>query len=237
MKLKRTVIAFLLSSSMLFMSAAPSFAAERRQAENAKGYIWDQSTGKVITYDPSTFQSAVTTSLTLNEKETENRSKPSIVTPDSLMPVFDHYSENSETLNWKQEYVGVTRVDNSKSSAPADIIFQAVSSGSFSISGTVGVETSTELNAILNKVKVTASISGTSSRSWSTGSTYGTKSVVPAGKIGKITAYIPGTASNGYAVYKVYNTTDDTYFIDNRPRGAIVPAQNAWNFVVEIPSA
>ena len=119
----------------------------------------------------------------------------------------------------------------------ATLIFTADITSTFELSGTTGFEVSAEKQAILAKVQGTASISGTASRSWNKGTKYGTESTVPAGKIGKITAYIPATTSKGDAVYKVYNTSTSGYYYENRSRGAIVPAKNAWNFVVEIPCA
>ena len=213
-----------------------AFAAEKDTTQNSIGIIWNQSTGEVTQYDPSTFKNEEIIPIKAEKLPTSKNSKSSVIGRGISLPVLDHYSETSESLNWTQKYVGVTRVDNSGNQyTGASIIFTATSTDSWSASGTYGTEVSAEMDLIVAKVNVTSSLQATVTRSWTNGTQYGTSTTVPAKTIGKITAYIPGTSSSGYACYKVYNTSDSSYYWNNIPKGAIVPANNAWNLVITIP--
>ncbi len=223
MKFKRLATALFLILTILSLPVSSVAAADNIDSS----YIWDESRAQAVTaYNLSNIP------LTINSDPINS----STISPMLLyMYTFDHYSENSETLNWKQKYVGVTRVDNSGSVSPTTLTFIASTTNSWSISGTTGSEVTIELNAIKAKVAATSQFSATGSRSWETGFSYGVSTTVPPHMIGKVTAYIPGTSSSGYAVYKVTNTSNNTYWYENRARGAIVPAQNAWNIVSQIP--
>ncbi len=236
MRLKKIALLTVLSISVLCLSLTPMSAEKKysQKSSNITGYIWNESTGTSTTYDPANFPTEVTNTVNPDKQHKENAE--GIIVPMLLyMYTFDHYSETSSNLDWQKQYVGVTRIDNSKSISPTTLTFTASASGSFGISGTTGLETSAEKDAIVAKVKISSSVSGTASRSWTAQTTYGTATTVPAKTIGKVTAYIPGTASNGYAVYKVTNTSNSDWWWQDRERGAIVPAQNAWNMIVEIP--
>jgi hypothetical protein len=244
--LKDKILSLILTAVMVLGSTGFAFADQTTNPPSSSGYIWDQRTGVSTPYNISKFKNTVSTTTPAEVLDQIQNT----TTPDSsgsstdihvsaiAMPVFDHYSETSSIVNYKLKYVGVTRVDNSGNKySSASLIYTATVSSSWSISGTTGAEVQAELTAIVAKVKVSSSVSGTASRSWSKGTTYGTSTTVPAGKIGKVEAYIPGTTSKGNAVYKVYNTSDSTYYYENRSRGAVVPSSSGWNFVVTVPCA
>jgi len=158
-----------------------------------------------------------------------------IITPQvNLIKELVRYDQTSANLNWTMKYVGVTRVDNTQNKySSAKLIFTATSSGSFKAAANVSGTTAAEINLVVSKVDATVTIGGTFERVWTQGMTYGTETSVPPGKIGEIYAYIPGTASKGYAIYKV--TDDYGYsFYEQKACGANVPAENSWNMVVKI---
>lgn len=237
MKIKK-VVTIILLAAFLFSISTPALAKSQDQKESSIGIIWNEETGESQYYslsNPPKIDPILDPLPSKKDLEKSKSTKTSVVTPQSLLPVLVRYDQNSATLDWEEKYVGVTRVDNSDNLyTSAKLIFMATESDSWEYAGTTSLETSAELELILSKVQATVTVSGTASRSWTKGYTYGTETEVPPGKIGTVTAYIPGTSSSGYAVYKVYNTYDDTYFYDYRARGAIIPAKNAWNMKVKI---
>ncbi len=239
MKTKKTLTVILMIV-LVFSSMVPVLAKSQSEKGTSIGIIWDEETGKTTYYDldnPLKDKPIHLDKQPSNEDIENAKKKKSDISPQALMPVLIRYDQDSARINYEAEYVGFTRVDNSKNLfTPASIIFIADDTDSFSASTSATYETGLELDAIVAKVQATVTIGGTVKREWTAGHSYGAESSVPPREIGRITAYIPGTYSAGTLVYKVYNTYDDSYFIDYVDIGATVPANHAWNLKVEIPS-
>jgi len=232
MKIKK-ISTVLLSLTLISSLVIPVSASAKSTVGTPTGIIWNETTGETITYDPAVGIKSPTPILDKTAESTNSTIRPMGL----FMYNLDHYDQDSAVVNWTQKYVGATRVDNSGNNyTSADLIFTATNSDTTTATATASGETQAELNLIVTKVDATVTIGGSYSRSWMEGYTYGTKSSVPPNQIGTVTAYIPGTSSLGSAVYKVTNTSDSTYFYENRARGATVPAKNMWNLIVQIPS-
>lgn len=196
------------------------FAEMKTKDGTSNGVLWNQATGETTIYDLSNSQIFNTILDPIPKIDVS-------ITP---MFVTASYTQSTTAINYKGKYVGFTRVDNSKNLyGAASLEFTATDSGSITIEATASFETATELNLVLAKVQGTVTVGGSYSRAWEKSHQYGTTASVPKGKIGKVTAYIPTTKSTGSFHY--YSTGT------NSAGGAIVPSQNSWNFVVEIPSA
>lgn len=234
MNRKKIFIKLMLTAIILCLSVTHVSATNNN---TTRGYIWNQLTGEVKPYDQSNYQSEVDIPVDNNTQTIHSKvQNDNVIKPKLLyMYQFIRYTQTSATLDWEKKYVGVTRVDNSRSSSPTILEFQAQDSGTWEASISSSFETSAELDAVVAKVNVTSSIGGTVSRSWTSGFTYGAATTVPAYTIGKVEAYIPGTSSAGYARYKVTNTSNDDWWYSELPLSGTVPAKNAWNFKVTIP--
>lgn len=235
MNREKIFIRLMLTAIILCLSVTPVSATNNN---TVRGYIWNQLTGEVMPYDQSNYQPEV--GIPVATIDTKTKYGKVIDGSDIKLRLlymyqFINYTQTSATLDWEKKYVGVTRVDNSKSNNPTTLEFEAQDSGTWEASVSSSFETSAEFDAVVAKASATSSISGTASRSWTSGYTYGATTTVPAYTIGKVEAFIPGTSSAGYARYKVTNTSNDDWWYSDLPLSGTVPAKNAWNFKVTIP--
>lgn len=229
---KRCSIA-LLCITLLLIFITPALASSSQETYN----LFNESTGTSTVFDPNNNEEIIKFDPKPDKKTIVDEKNAIDVTPLSITyKVLDHYDQNSAVVDYKKKYVGTSRLDNTANPyTSATLTFQASSSGSWAASATVTGETSAELNLIVTKVDATISVGGTNTRTWTSGYTYGSSLTVPPGRIGEIAAYIPGTSSNGYAVYKVYDLDSGNYVgTQSYPRGAIVPAENFWNMVTKV---
>lgn len=166
MKRKKIFVRLMLTTIILCLSVTPVSATNN---DTVRGYIWNQLTGEVMPYASSNYQPEVDIPVatidtkTIHGKVRDGRN----IRPELLyMYQFISYTQTSATLDWEKEYVGVTRVDNSKSNSSTTLEFEAQDSGTWEASISSCFETSAELDAVVAKVNVTSSICGTVSRSW-----------------------------------------------------------------------
>lgn len=224
--------------ALLCITLVVSFITPALASNNQETYyLFNESTGTSTVFDPNNHKENIMLDPKPDKKTIVDEKNAVDVTPLSVTyKVLDHYDQNSAVIDYKKKYVGTSRLDNTANPyTSATLIFEASSSGSWSASATVTGETSAELNLIVTKVDATVSVGGTTSRTWTSGYKYGSSLTVPPGRIGEIAAYIPGTSSNGYAVYKVYDLDSGNYVgTESYPRGAIVPAENFWNMVTKV---
>ena len=196
------------------------------------GFLWDESTGKTTYYDildeETTYYDDLDEEATYYDENTQSSRALPIVT-------FSRYEQASTTINYKAKYVGQARVDNSANKlTPANLQFTATSSGTWDVSGSIQFQAKGEAGAIIAKVETSVTIGASVSRSWTTGYSYGSSVSVPAGKIGTISAYIPGTVTSGNLVYKHLNVDTGESWITTHPVNQTIPSKDSWNFVVAI---
>lgn len=154
---------------------------------------------------------------------------PNIPMPRVLYPVLTSYTQSKKTIDNEAFYSGTCSGDNRQSSVPLNLTYESNTTGTARVSATVTATASTDFNLIVSKVNATVSIGGTMERSWTKGKRYGAAVSIPARKQGQLTAYIPGTFSSGTGHYKVYNSSDSSYFTDTKGIGAKVPSKNSWH--------
>lgn len=230
-KLFSLVIVTILSICLFNVTAS----AAEIDSPAIKGYVWNPSTGQLEAYYNSPEECLPP--LSMSEADTEPYINP--IMPQGIARAFVSYSPTSYTYNYTNNLfkIGTVRVDNSKNtSSSANLNFTVERSGSCSITLTLGSSIGGEIDAIYAKAQSTFSAEVAAQVSWSAGTTVGTSSTVPPGKIGKVTGYVIGIYSAGTATYSRLNTTTDELTYEKVGIGALLPTTNAWNLVVEVPS-
>lgn len=233
MNKRRMITLFAAVIMMLSVINTTAFAAENSSQE-IKGYIWNSNTGELREYYNSPDE--LFPEIVMTEADKEPYTNP--VMSRGIARAFHSYSPTQYTYDYDNDRfkIGVVRVDNSKNSVtPADLKFVVDRSGSCSTTLTTGVTYGGEVEAIFSKAELKFSGEVASTVSWSAGTSVGTNSSVPAGQIGKVTAYVIGLYSQGTAKYTVLNTTTDELWYDTVGIGGLIPTTNEWNLVVEIP--
>ncbi len=170
--------------------------------------------------------------LVINNEETQVSDTiiDNEITPMMLLETFERYDQSSYSVNWEYKETGVARLDNRAGVNPAKLEYRQTTSGSTTASFSGAASTSAEVrNAIIGKLNATIEFTVGLSRTWSSSTTVASEMWVPAGKVGYIYAYVPGASSSGTAVYKVYNTYDNTYFYSYRAAGGLTPSTTRWN--------
>jgi len=212
----------------------PLTASATQQVTNTTTtYLYDESTAESIIVDPSDFVQTVDNDLKVPKNQVvKEKDKDGDIQVRWAYEVLDRYDESNHIYDIKKNLVDTAYVSNG-TDYPINGWFESNYSSSWSASGTVSGTTSSELNLMVAKVDAEITVGGTLSRSWTSGVQYGASASVPAHKIYAFSGYIPGTTTNGYAVYKLINDGDGT-IIDYLyyPRGAIVPCENAWTIDV-----
>ncbi|MEA4902926.1 hypothetical protein [Desulfitobacterium sp.] len=226
MKFKKISV-LVLSGCLLFIP----FSALGFQKLDVKYSLYNESTGQEQVIDPLTYSEQISLDPAPPKDKIINDKKSS----EEIQPMWFYeellrYDQSSAYIDWEQTPVGVFRVDNKGSSSPATATFKALTSDSTTASGTVTGTTSGELNLMVTKVDATVSIGGTYSRSWTQGYEYGATQTIKAGMVGYLYGYIPGTTTNGYAVYGVIqDSTGQIIDYNYYPRGAKVPSNKSFN--------
>lgn len=208
------------------------FSAFASQPTDVTYYLYDESTGQGQVIDPSTY----TEQISLDPAPSSNKiiqkkyNSTGEIQPMWLYEQLVRYDQTSAYIDWEQKSLGVFRVDNKSNSSPATATYKATTSGTTTASGTVTGTAGTELNLMIAKVDATVSIGGTLSRSWTQGYEYGVSQTIKPGMVGYLYGYIPGTTTNGYAVYAVIqDSTGEIVDYKYYPRGAKVPSENSFN--------
>ena len=234
-KLKRSkgkFAAVLLTSCVLLSALASPVSASSTE------YLWNENTREVVDPGVKVNPPIVDETAKVKDKGTKGKKDDGGIGAQWIYSQLVRYDQSSAIVDWKKKYVGVTRVDNSGNLyTGASLQFKATSSSSWEVEASGSLETEAELNLMVTKVKGTVTVGGAVRRSWTSGYEYGTESEVPPKTIGRVTAYIPGTTTKGNAVYKMTNDGTGETWYEYRARGAVVPADNAWNMVVQIPSS
>lgn len=220
-------------NSLFILGLMLTLFSQNTYASNSivETYTWDESTNLKSYYDYNDLEENALKETINSFEELENNNNE-IMRAESRR--FLYYDQKSKVTDYKAKYIGSARVDNRNNTQPSTITFSATNSGTWTVGSSVNLSGKTEINAVVAKVDATVSIGGTVSRSWSSGRTYGTSSVVPARKIGKLEAYMTGTYSGGDLVYDVYDSYGGTTYIGRYPIGTVVPSKNDWNFVYTV---
>lgn len=232
---RRTMAAVLTAIAILVSVGNLTVLAEENREHNIKGYIWNSMTGELQEYCDSPDE--VLPPINMTEADSEPYIE--LLQPHGFARAFYSYSPTTYTYDYQNERfkIGSVRVDNSKNVAsPAELKFVVDKSGSCSTTLTTGVSYGGETNAIFAKAQLKFNAEVASTVSWSAGMSVGTNSSVPAGQIGKVTAYVVGIYSQGTATYTVLNTTTDELRYESVGIGGLIPTTNEWNLKVEIPS-
>lgn len=200
-----------------------------------KGYIYNPQTQETIPYYNSPSEVLQGASVTPEDMQTTTETT---VQPRGFNRVFVGYSPGSFKYDYENARykIGVTRLDNRQSSEPAALTFKVHQSSSCGVSITSGVEYGGEVNAVFGSVSAKYGSEVSANVSWSQGTEVSTNAKVPAGQIGRVTAYVIGVYTAGTATYRVLNTTTGEMWDETGGLGALVPTNNAWNLVVQIPS-
>lgn len=218
---------------------APTALATSESTLEPIGYIYNPDTGAL---KPYYFSPQECLPVLAQPEQTMTDSHTAIPIPDymprAIIRTFHSYSPTSYTYSYNNSRfkIGFSRVDNTRSSQPTDLIFKVEKSGSCSMAITSGITIGGEMDAIYAKAKAEFGAEVTTQISWTSGQSSSTGSKVPAGQIGKVTAYVVGMYSNGTARYTLENPATGTIQYENVGIGAIIPTTNGWNFVIEIPS-
>ncbi len=146
------------------------------------------------------------------------------------MPVYDHY-EVIKNVRYNEGYLMCNMsFDNSGNSGTMSVNFIAQTSGTQTGSFSSTFTASGEMNTVLAKVSASAGVTVANSVSWTEGRQYGAAITVSPGKSGYLAGYIPAMACTGYRVFKVYNSSNDSYFYDYRKVVDVrTPIANSWH--------
>lgn len=217
--------------SVLLVFLSQSIYASNNEGEN---YIWNEETNLKTYYDNHNIEEEELKRNIDSFMDLELENKNNEIQPLAEYRTFKYYDQKSKVTDYKAKYVGSVTVDNSDYPRESTILFTASNSGTWSVGTSINLSGTTEINAVVAKVNVTADIGGTVSRSWSNGRQYGTSSTVAPGDIAQLKAYMTGTYTSGDLVYDVYDSYGGITYEGRYPIGTVVPSKNDWNFVYSI---
>ena len=228
--MKRNIVCRFLS----FVCVMALLGTNALAAENPKGYIYDQETGKLDPYYSTPEEVMPQEEITAEDLE------PAInpVVPIGFSRSCISYSPNTYTYDYNNARfkIGSCRVDNTANQIrEADLIFIVNQSSSVGIVLTLGASYGGETNAVFAKVSAKYKAEVATSVSWTRATQEQTGTTLPAGQIGRVTGYVVGVYTAGPATYRVLNTSTDETWTETGAIGALVPTSNDWNLVIEVP--
>ncbi len=144
------------------------------------------------------------------------------------------YEPNSTSKVYTYKEIGTVSGDNRKGSSTLTINYKYSTSDSVSASISGYANASVEANYVLAKMKATAGVEVTTTRSWTKGTSSGSSYSIPAGKFETLTAYIPAVKTSGRLKYKVYmDGYPESYFYEYKTLNtSYAPQKSSVHFVV-----
>lgn len=227
MKKNRILVSLAVATALLFGVGTTALAADNATSIT-KGYIWNSNTNHLEAYD------SLEDDISVQVEEVT----PATVTPRGIIRTFHSYSPTSYSYDYNNAKfkIGMARVDNSSNMySPANLTFTVEKSGSCCMTTTTGETIGSEVDAIYLKAQLQYNTEVSKQVLWTKGTKVETNTSVPAGQIGRVTAYVIGIYSGGTAKYEVENTATQSLSYDYVAMGALIPTTNVWNLVVEIP--